>query len=439
MSVAQLDSSVDELHCFRSEGRICIVTPSHISYNPRVVKEADTLSAAGYKVRVVSLNREDRKWQLDLALAESRPWRLESIDARPSSSIGKTRRFVSRLRSGSYARLLPAGAIPGVLERAYSRYFPDLVAAAKREPAQLYVAHNLPALPVAAAAARHWNARLGFDAEDFHRGELREDLENPRLLRQTIAVEQRYIPRCDYVTAASDGIGAAYVETLGIATPTTILNVFPLAARDVPNDPAATRGERPPRGLSLYWYSQVIGPGRGLEIALHALAALDSRFMLSLRGQWASGFKADFMALAERLGVTHLIHYLGTCPPDELVWRASLHDVGLASEVPDTTNRRIAITNKLLVYILAGIPAAVSDVPGQAALMARMPQAGFVYTARDAKRLAEGLAELSSSPDRLARAKAAARHAAETRLCWDLESAKLLRVIDGVLLREKTR
>ena len=33
--------------------RICIVTPGYISSTPRVVREADALSAAGYDVRVV--------------------------------------------------------------------------------------------------------------------------------------------------------------------------------------------------------------------------------------------------------------------------------------------------------------------------------------------------------------------------------------------------
>lgn len=34
-------------------GRVCIVTPGYISSTPRVVKEAEALSQAGYRVRVV--------------------------------------------------------------------------------------------------------------------------------------------------------------------------------------------------------------------------------------------------------------------------------------------------------------------------------------------------------------------------------------------------
>jgi glycosyltransferase involved in cell wall biosynthesis len=414
------------------------VTSAHISYNPRAVKEADALAAAGYNVRVVGLDREEVKRRLDSEVMSSRPWSYEVVDASLTSATGKARRFLSRLRAESYSALRFLEQMPGVMERAYSRYFPELVALACARPADLFVAHNLPALPAAAAAAIRANARLGFDAEDFHRGEFSDEPENARLLRQTTAIERKYIPVCDYVTAASDGIAAAYREALGIAPPTTILNVFPLSSRDAPIEEESLRRERSGQELSLYWYSQVIGPGRGLEVAVHALSLLGGKFSLALRGEWVPGYRAELMALAKRLGVDHLVRELASSAPEELVRRASLHDIGLASEMPDTFNRRIAVTNKLLVYLLAGIPAAVSDVPGQAKLIMGVAEAGFVYGARDGEALARGLASLAESPERLARAKSAARLAGESRYCWEAESPRLVDVVDGVLLGRAT-
>ena len=34
--------------------RICLISPSHVASNPRLVKEADALHAAGYDVHVVA-------------------------------------------------------------------------------------------------------------------------------------------------------------------------------------------------------------------------------------------------------------------------------------------------------------------------------------------------------------------------------------------------
>lgn len=421
-------------HGNRKSNRVCIVTSTHISYNPRALKEADTLSDAGYDVRVVGLNHEDAKLAWDKRLAASRRWRNEAVDARRNHPGGMARCVFSKLRSGWYERMRDYGLSGWALELAYSRYFPELRALAQREPADLFIAHNLPALPAAAAAAARWSAKLGFDAEDFHRGEFLHSATTATLIHQTAAIEEKYIRRCDYITAASDGIALAYADSLGVAMPTNILNVFPLSSRHVEIDPRELACERRGAGLSLYWYSQVIGPGRGLEVAVRALALLEGRYSLALRGEWADGYRDSLMGLARNLGVTHLVHELGVVAPDELVRRASLHDVGLASELPETSNRRIAVTNKLLVYLLAGIPVAASDVPSQVRLMENVAGAGFLYGAQDPQGLAAGLLALAASPESLESAKATARRHGESRYCWEIESRRLLDLIDGVLL-----
>src|SRR5260370_1251501 len=79
-------------------------------------------------------------------------------------------------------------------------------------------------------------------------------------------VERESLPQCCYVTAASPGIAGAYASKYGIPTPTSILNVFPLAER-----PLRFRETRPDGPLRLYWFSQTIGPGRGLENVIRAM------------------------------------------------------------------------------------------------------------------------------------------------------------------------
>lgn len=44
---------------------ICIVTSKHISYNPRVVKEADALTKAGHTVIVVTVCNHREQALLD--------------------------------------------------------------------------------------------------------------------------------------------------------------------------------------------------------------------------------------------------------------------------------------------------------------------------------------------------------------------------------------
>ena len=321
-----------------ARGRICLVTSAHISYNPRLVKEADALTEAGFAVRVVAPILNPERWVLDLDLVAEKPWVVGWLDVSKSSFRSHYRWLLSACRQRALrevSRVLPSGH---TLAPAYSRYLSGLARLAAQEHADLYIAHNLPALPAAARAARRHGAKLGFDAEDFHRGELADTPANRPLIRLTGAIEERYIPRCDYVTAASDGIAEAYVEALGIPRPVTILNAFPLSDRHGTTPPEELARERRGHGLSLYWYSQTIGPDRGLEDALQAMARLGPDVRLHVRGNWAAAYEAHFMGRAQRLGLAAQVHHLSPAPPWQLVERAAQHDVGLALENPTTKN-----------------------------------------------------------------------------------------------------
>ena len=62
--------------------------------------------------------------------------------------------------------------------------------------------------------------------------------------------------------------------------------------------------------ISLYWYSQIIGSGRGLRRAVEALSLLDDTIHLSLRGAWRESFRNELLALAEEQGVRDRLHHL---------------------------------------------------------------------------------------------------------------------------------
>src|SRR5262245_23032393 len=130
--------------------RVCLVTPGHLSTNPRLVKEADALAGAGYEVSVVAgrfvewADRADeefqyRKWDLrKVAFGE-----MASPAARGVLGLRrKVSRAVARRSSGS-----------ATTERALHWIVPELTKAACAIPADLYIAHNLAALPAAHYAA----------------------------------------------------------------------------------------------------------------------------------------------------------------------------------------------------------------------------------------------------------------------------------------------
>lgn len=411
---------------------ICLVTPGQPSTNPRLVKEADALTEAGFEVQVVACKYQEWADAADAAF-EDRDWSIQWLRYGPMAP--RWRDLWQRARRRAAEELTRGiGPQPGLTERAFHYAIPELTQLVKQVPADLYVAHNLAALPAAYRAAEAHGAALGFDAEDFHRGELPDTPENALTRRTTADLEERYIPRCDYVTAASDGIGAAYAEVLGIESPTTILNVFPWAERDNHVPATALNAEVPDGHRSLYWFSQTIGSDRGLEDALHALPSLPDDVVLSLRGQWASGYEETFREEARRLGVGDRVRHLELVPPDELIPRTAQHDIGLALEHPVSTNRKICVTNKLFTYLLAGVPFVATRTPGQKPIIEDVPRAAQGYEPGQIDALTDGIRTLLRSD----RAQMAALQAARDRYSWDVEKERFLNVVQDVLRSEES-
>jgi glycosyltransferase involved in cell wall biosynthesis len=401
---------------------VCIVTTGHIGSNPRVVKEAGALHDAGHEVTVIAPRVLDLVEPLDQAVMRRAPWRLDRIDLRPALRR-RLRRAVQLSARRAYAALgLAWCADPGLSTTASL-----LRRAAIATSADLYVAHYPAALPAAAAAARMHGARYAYDAEDFHLGDW-PDAPAYKIERRLVrAVESRYLPGCAYVTAASPGIADAYADTYGIERPHVVLNTFPLAHAA----PAPTpRGSTQP-GPALYWFSQIIGPERGLECAVHAIGRAATRPHLYLRGTPAAGFAARLLQLAQEVGAAGRLHLLPPDQPDRMVELAAAYDAGLCSETGHTAGRRLCLTNKLFTFLLAGIPALLSDTPAQSRFAAEVGLSDLLYPSENPAALARLIDRLLGNPDRLAAARVQAWRLGQERYNWERERPTLLVCVHG--------
>jgi glycosyltransferase involved in cell wall biosynthesis len=299
---------------------------------------------------------------------------------------------------------------------------PELAKLAAAEPADWIIAHTQPVLPAAAAAAKYWKTRLGFDCEDLLSETGEDSCEAIRV------IEHRYLRECQYVSATSNSMAAYMVRTYGIAHPTVLYNVFPLSLAEGLMRPLA----RPPHSpLRLHWVSQTVGIERGLHDILEACASLGEKVELHLRGQVSEERKSAILKFAERYGVTKSIKFHSLIEHDELVKSMGQYDVGLALERPDHQNYSRTVTNKVFSYLLAGLAIAATDTPGQREILDQVPTAGFLYPAGNATVLAEKLGNWINNPDLLLAAKHAAWDAARSKFCWDVEETKFLQLLGG--------
>lgn len=418
--------------CVSREKRrtLCLVTSGNLASNPRLTKEASALKTAEYDVRIVAadiiafLSRYDTDVaaQLDAPIVTVR-WH----GVWPLRIVRLFKRAAARLWVRCFKHIPLCIAI-----RAHHALTPALTNAASRVPADLYIAHNLAALPAAAAAARRHEAKLGFDAEDYHCGELENTNKNALDLHVRRRIEDTLLSRCQYLTSASPQISAAYSADYGVEM-LPILNVFPLS--QAPREPSvpssAGDGVR-----AMYWFSQTLGSNRGLEQMIDAVALMKTKVRLVLRGNASPDYARNLSQRARMKGGQDLccrIELLPIGSPNDMVLLAAPFDLGLAIEPGHNRNNDAALSNKIFTYLLAGVPILLSRTTAQCRLAPTLAAAALLVDIHEPAQVAETLDDFFADTGRQRVARAEAWRLGRERFNWDIEKTRFLGAVERAL------
>jgi glycosyltransferase involved in cell wall biosynthesis len=390
------------------------------------VKEADALSEAGYEVTVLYCFWSEWALQADAKLLNIKKWKSFLIGGAPLSN--KVLYYYTRLRTKLCKELLRVFRGVALLDPyVQCRCYSELLNKARSIRADLYIAHNLGALPVALRAAHSVGAKFGFDAEDFHRGEsVSSDSLQSQLVKR---IEDSYLPQVNYLTVASPLIGEAYQELYPALEAHVINNVFSI--QDRPSRlKCSTR-----QSLQLFWFSQTIGVNRGIEEAIQAIGVTRKPdICLHLLGFCTEAMKIYLKNLsADRGLVDDQLVFMSVVAPDQLVSLSSQFDIGLALEPGFSTNNDIALSNKILTYVLAGNAVIASNTRGQAAFMQQYPAIGKTYIIGNVEAFASQIMYFYENRAALNECRKNAWELGQRELNWEKEQTKFLALVDSVL------
>ena len=405
---------------------ICILTGSHLCRNPRVVKEASTLSEAGYEVTVLGPTLSDELAAQDAEILRGAAWTRQTvIDLRPCFSTWRRLGLRASRRFGAEAIRWLSWESPQALGYGITQ----TLHAAKRKNDDLYIAHQELGSWVGCELAKE-GRRVGADLEDWYSRDLLPEAQARRPLRLLRQCEDLLLKQGVYVTTTSNAMASALAETYDAPKPTVIYNSFPWIDR-AKLDPLPQ--DRADHSLpSLHWFSQTIGPGRGLETLCAALYKVDAPVVVHMRGSYTPATEAWLRNLlpkdrGHQLYLHELVH------PEELLSRIAEHDIGLALDLTVPQSRDLTVTNKILHYLLGGLAVVASDTSGQAEIAAAAPHAVRLFRCGDATALAEQLNLLLTDPALLADAKAAALAVAKSHFCWERQAPILLNSVEMAL------
>jgi len=409
---------------------IAILSGGHLCHNPRVVKEAVTLASAGYRVEVLggwidpTLKARDEQLAARLRI-DFRP----VIDWTAPGIVGQLHRFWCRIRMKLGHLACKILDRQNVWQLGYDA--PELLAAARRSDAELFIAHLEQALWVA-ERLRQRGARVAVDMEDWFSEDLPQDARKQRPVKLLRALEEKLLPRVAYSSCPSRAMSEALAAEYACCPPTVVYNAFAWSDRQKLDGQVKDRKDKDLP--SLHWYSQTLGHGRGLEDLFRALPLVKTKMEIHLRGNLAEADRAWLHSLIppawRSLIFTHPI-----VSNEELLSRISEHDIGFAGEMKHCRSRDLTVTNKIIHYLLGGLAVVASDTAGQQEVAKQASGAVRLYPSGDAQSLAEQLNYLLASPVELQAAKATALIAAEGTFCWEHQVPTLLQSVERALAR----
>lgn len=403
--------------------RVLLVSPGQPSLNPRLVKEADALADAGYEVTVLYSYWNNWGDHLTKKLLLTKKWKAVNAGGHPTESpaVYFLSRIIHKLANWSYNKFQIAVSTEFAVARA--AWF--LSREARKHKADLYIGHNLGALPAVVNAAKKHKAKCGFDAEDFHRQEVsdNQDSFNYKIAKH---LEDKYYNRLDYLTTSSPQITGRYRQLYPQKNPVTLLNVFPKSRH------SKQRAFNKNGPLKIFWFSQTIGINRGIEDIAKALQSLKPEdFELHLLGYIAGDVKQQFINNV-LLNIKNVVFH-DPIPSDEIIDFAAQFDIGLAAENSVPLNRDICLTNKIFTYLQTGVAILASNTTAQNNFLEENKGVGEIYDKGDINSLTSILSGWQADRQGLFNSCEASLKLGHDKFNWENEHLKFLSLINETL------
>lgn len=408
--------------------RYVIVSGFQVINNPRVVKEADAIAELGHEVIVLAAIHRAADLPRIEAMVRDRKWQHVPV-------VNLTERGLSNRLRGiclrAMARLMrEAGQRFGYQHPMQLGYESgSLLRLARKLDADLYSLHLEKALWVGRKLVGDGRA-VRIDMEDWYSEDGLPADQAKRPLAMMRRNESFLLNNAVHSTTTSGAMAEALVHAYGCSVPEVIHNSFPTDERQAIDGRILDRRDA---GVpSLTWFSQTIGPGRGLELLLQAASLIDEPFEIHLRGTPRPGYVEQLLS-TQPTDIRQRVHVHPQVPQESLLSRLSEHDIGYCGEGSARRNSDLTIANKMFEYMRAGLAIIATDTAGQKEVAKAAPGAVSVFDQTDASALADSLRPLVADFAFRKRCADAAVTALEQHFSWEISKARLQAQVNGYL------
>ncbi|BBC24669.1 glycosyltransferase [Pseudanabaena sp. ABRG5-3] len=405
--------------------KILILIGGHLCTAPRPQKEAESLTRAGHDVTVAGCWFDPVLVQRDRLLMGIKQWKFEAVlDFQPYQRVNNCSvRWRSRIAKEKFQRL-------GIFSPDLLGYgIKEMMKYAQKAKADLTIVHSEAGLWVGNQLIEQ-GYRVGIDFEDWFSENILPEVHTSQPINQLKSLESQLINECTYCITTSLAMAQGLAQAYQSKIPTVIYNTFPWEER-LQID-GQIRDRRNLDLLSIHWFSQTIGQGRGLEILFQSLPYIHKPIEIHLRGNYPESSRRWLeLQIPPEWRDRLFIH--PTVPNNELLARIAEHDIGLALEIPYCLNKQLTISNKLFQYLQAGLSVIATDTEGQSEILSQYPEIGQLIPYDDAITLASAINSLINNSSKLKSNKQSALKVAQEKLNWKQQEDKIVALVEQAI------
>lgn len=366
--------------------KICIISNQHLSKNPRVWKEAILLTTLGYNIVILTAWNSPEVLKQDYKLLADYKIKYVGVIDLIFNGKNTAKKLFIKIRKRFALEMKKRFNIDtSWLLGAGSKMF---FKAALDENADLYIVHVEFGFHIGQLLTKA-GKKVGFDFEDWYSQDYLVPGRPVKLLQHLESFALQYGKYC---TCPSRSMADALKAHHNIEKEISIIyNGFSVQENKM------IENHFPNKIPSLIWFSQTIGPGRGLETLIQSLEILDIPITLNLIGNCCIGYDENLKSIFPFYN-KHTLFFYPTVPHSELLPLIAQNDIGLALENNFPGNKDTTVSNKILQYAQAGIKTLATNTQGQIEVAAYFPETIKIVTVNKPEEWAQQLKYLINSP-----------------------------------------
>lgn len=347
---------VIEAHSAREcPGRIVMFTIDR-QIDRRILREAESLIGDGWRVTVV-------------AMPQAGP-----DDPSYVHRLGNKGELVDEVREAKLLRFYQKLRGRGIFDNRWNklarmiawRFFWDPISFYQRMyekeektlTGDVFVAHDLPMLPVASRAAQRQGGVLVYDSHELFAEQGFYAWE----AQMWTNIESGYIGKCDAVITVNESIAQELEKRYGLSHVYVVRNAEKKAGAFRRKTEYFHHTFSLPLSARILLYQGGVISNRNLQTLVKGMEYLRDRDIhLVLLGDGES--KPELERLAKVRGLADIVHFHHAVPQDELLGYTAAADAGIIPYQATCLNNMYCTPNKLFEYIIANVPIIATELP----------------------------------------------------------------------------